>query len=175
MTYATTLATKMGSITPRILHSVHVCLHYASVAGPVATVFALAFATSCTAEFMFLLVLFYLCAIAPSPQMQARRVYEILRLQATNMSHADQGRQYRLMIKERLNRPFQVRYRGLCLCLCLAVISLSLVQISTCLNELQQLSSAAGPALNFPWQLNELQPLSSAVGPALGFPWQLKY
>eukprot|EP00117_Sycon_ciliatum_P042257 scpid82954/ scgid30758/ Histone acetyltransferase type B catalytic subunit; Histone acetyltransferase 1 len=40
-------------------------------------------------------------------KMQARRVYEILRLQHTNMKHPVESKNYRLMIKDRLNRPFQ--------------------------------------------------------------------
>ncbi|KAK2150607.1 hypothetical protein LSH36_399g07001 [Paralvinella palmiformis] len=38
---------------------------------------------------------------------QARRIYEILRLRATNMANKEQQRGYRLDIKKRLNSPFQ--------------------------------------------------------------------
>ncbi|XP_034249338.1 histone acetyltransferase type B catalytic subunit [Thrips palmi] len=38
---------------------------------------------------------------------QARRVYEILRLRATNRSDSEEYRQYRLDVKKRLNTPFQ--------------------------------------------------------------------
>ena len=45
----------------------------------------------------------------PLPQSQARRVYEILRLWATDRSDpADQYRAYRLAVKNRLNAPHQV-------------------------------------------------------------------
>ncbi|CAB3994229.1 histone acetyltransferase type B catalytic subunit-like [Paramuricea clavata] len=40
-------------------------------------------------------------------QRQCRRVYEILRLEATNLNDAEEHRQYRLEIKKRLNAPFQ--------------------------------------------------------------------
>ena len=40
-------------------------------------------------------------------QRQCRRVYEILRLGATNLSDDEEYRQYRLEIKNRLNAPFQ--------------------------------------------------------------------
>lgn len=38
---------------------------------------------------------------------QARRVYEILRLKATDMSDKEQYKSYRLDMKKRLNAPFQ--------------------------------------------------------------------
>lgn len=38
---------------------------------------------------------------------QARRIYEILRLKATDRSNKEQFRQYRLDVKRRLNIPFQ--------------------------------------------------------------------
>lgn len=41
-------------------------------------------------------------------QRQARRVYEILRLKATDMSDKEQYKSYRLDMKKRLNAPFQV-------------------------------------------------------------------
>lgn len=39
---------------------------------------------------------------------QARRVYEILRLKATNLSDKSAYLAYRLEVKNRLNAPFQV-------------------------------------------------------------------
>lgn len=41
-------------------------------------------------------------------QAQARRVYEILRLRATDRSDPQQYRSYRLAVKNRLNAPHQV-------------------------------------------------------------------
>ena len=41
-------------------------------------------------------------------QKQARRVYEILRFQATNLADIEEYRAYRLDIKRRLNIPYQV-------------------------------------------------------------------
>ncbi|XP_026682368.1 histone acetyltransferase type B catalytic subunit-like [Diaphorina citri] len=38
---------------------------------------------------------------------QARRVYEILRLGATNMNNSSEYKQYRLLVKNRLNAPHQ--------------------------------------------------------------------
>lgn len=38
---------------------------------------------------------------------QARRIYEILRLRATNLSDGDEYKAYRLDVKNRLNAPFQ--------------------------------------------------------------------
>ena len=40
-------------------------------------------------------------------KMQTRRIYEILRLKATNVNDKEQYRNYRLDIKKRLNAPFQ--------------------------------------------------------------------
>ncbi|XP_028395918.1 histone acetyltransferase type B catalytic subunit-like [Dendronephthya gigantea] len=40
-------------------------------------------------------------------QHQCRRVYEILRLRATNLSNVEEHRRYRLEIKKRLNAPYQ--------------------------------------------------------------------
>jgi histone acetyltransferase 1 len=42
-------------------------------------------------------------------QKQARRVYEILRLQMTDIHNSEQYRRYRLDVKNRLNIPYQVR------------------------------------------------------------------
>jgi hypothetical protein len=42
------------------------------------------------------------------PQKQARRVYEILRLQMTDIHNSEQYRLYRLDVKNRLNVPYQV-------------------------------------------------------------------
>ena len=39
---------------------------------------------------------------------QARRVYEIVRLKYTNMNDEAEYKEYRVNIKQRLNRPFQV-------------------------------------------------------------------
>ena len=39
--------------------------------------------------------------------LQARKIYEILRLRATDISNAEEYKQYRLEVKRRLNRPFQ--------------------------------------------------------------------
>ena len=39
---------------------------------------------------------------------QARRIYEILRFQATNLGDIEEYRAYRLDIKRRLNIPYQV-------------------------------------------------------------------
>ena len=61
----------------------------------------------------------YTVAIPPQPkhrliaqslifQKQTRRVYEILRLKATNCSDAKEYANYRVDIKRRLNLPFQV-------------------------------------------------------------------
>lgn len=41
-------------------------------------------------------------------QKQARRVYEILRLKATDRSNQEAYKTYRLMVKNRLNGPHQV-------------------------------------------------------------------
>ena len=38
---------------------------------------------------------------------QTRRIYEILRLKATNVNNKEQYRSYRLEVKKRLNAPFQ--------------------------------------------------------------------
>ena len=40
-------------------------------------------------------------------QKQARRVYEILRLKATDLSDADDYQSYRLLVKNRLNIPYK--------------------------------------------------------------------
>ncbi|KAK8770485.1 hypothetical protein V5799_013050, partial [Amblyomma americanum] len=45
---------------------------------------------------------------------QARRVYEILRLRATNTANASQYRKYRLEVKNRLNAPYQQRAQRCC-------------------------------------------------------------
>ena len=50
------------------------------------------------------------------PQKQARRVYEILRLRVTDRGNVEQYRGYRLMVKSRLNEPYQV-----CECVCVWV------------------------------------------------------
>ena len=42
-------------------------------------------------------------------QKQARRVYEILRLKATDRSNAEEYKAYRLSVKNRMNGPYQVR------------------------------------------------------------------
>ena len=47
-------------------------------------------------------------------QIQCRRVYEILRLQVTNVNEPTEYKEYRLDIKRRLNIPFQVRFKGSC-------------------------------------------------------------
>jgi len=39
--------------------------------------------------------------------LQARKIYEILRLRATDISNPEEYKQYRLDVKRRLNRPFQ--------------------------------------------------------------------
>ena len=44
-------------------------------------------------------------------QYQARRVYEILRLKITDESNTSMYKQYRLDVKRRLNKPFQVSLR----------------------------------------------------------------
>jgi histone acetyltransferase 1 len=43
-------------------------------------------------------------------QKQARRIYEILRLRATNVNNPEEFTKYRLDIKRRLNAPFAVRF-----------------------------------------------------------------
>lgn len=42
-------------------------------------------------------------------QKHARRVYEILRLRATDMSDEEKAREYRLEVKKRLFGPYRVR------------------------------------------------------------------
>ena len=46
-------------------------------------------------------------------KVQARRVYEILRLRATDKSNAEQYREYRLMVKNKLNSSYQREVRTL--------------------------------------------------------------
>lgn len=53
---------------------------------------------------------FFVVGVFGWPQMQARRVYEILRLYHTDMSNEAARKAYRLMVKQRLNRPFQVNF-----------------------------------------------------------------
>ena len=65
--------------------------------------------------------LHYSCYIEPtlsclSIQSQARRVYEILRLQVTDCSNPAQYRNYRLAVKNRLNAPHQVTDSASVLC-----------------------------------------------------------
>eukprot|EP00794_Sanderia_malayensis_P003757 gene3757-4279_t len=47
------------------------------------------------------------------PKNQARRAYEILRLQVTNTADAEEYRNYRLDVKQRLNIPFQKEARDM--------------------------------------------------------------
>lgn len=51
---------------------------------------------------------FYKSTFSPL-QKHARRVYEILRLRATDMSDEEQAREYRLEVKKRLFGPYRVR------------------------------------------------------------------
>ena len=46
----------------------------------------------------------------PLLQKHARRVYEILRLKATDMSDEEKAREYRLEVKKRLFGPYRVRF-----------------------------------------------------------------
>lgn len=55
---------------------------------------------------------FLLRAVCVTLQKQARRVYEILRLQMTDIHNSEQYRRYRLDVKNRLNVPYQVREHG---------------------------------------------------------------
>lgn len=57
-------------------------------------------------SFLSILLLFYFMYIL-FLQKQARVVYEILRLQATNVANADEYRAYRIDVKQRLNIPFK--------------------------------------------------------------------
>jgi len=55
------------------------------------------------------LTLKLLCSNSFIPiQKQARRVYEILRFEATNLADVEEYRAYRLDVKRRLNIPYQV-------------------------------------------------------------------
>lgn len=54
---------------------------------------------------MKIIILFFYCL-----QKHARRVYEILRLRATDMSDEDKAREYRLEVKKRLFGPYRVRF-----------------------------------------------------------------
>jgi len=47
-------------------------------------------------------------------QRQVRRVYEVLRLKATDVSNKEEYTQYRLDVKRRLNIPFQVNRCCVC-------------------------------------------------------------
>ena len=58
---------------------------------------------SCTGQFIYCVLLY-----VPN-QKQARRVYEILRLKATDRSNAEEYKAYRLSVKNRMNGPYQVR------------------------------------------------------------------
>lgn len=54
-------------------------------------------------------VLFFFSLFFCSLQKHARRVYEILRLRATDMSDEEKARAYRLEVKKRLFGPYRVR------------------------------------------------------------------
>lgn len=45
-------------------------------------------------------------------QRQARRIYEILRLNCTNENDHEEFAKYRLAVKERINRPYKVSTRS---------------------------------------------------------------
>ena len=64
-----------------------------------------------------------------SPKVQARRVYEILRLQATDKSNAEQYKEYRLMVKNKLNSSYQV---CVCPCVCACVCPCVFVCVCVC-------------------------------------------
>ena len=68
-----------------------------------------------------------MCLVLSSPKVQARRVYEILRLRATDKSNAEQYKEYRLMVKNKLNSSYQVCLLCVRVCACVCVCCVCVV------------------------------------------------